>query len=259
MCLNVKSIKVEMKKEIYIPIFGIIAGEAILFYGQITIALWMDMVNILLITFIIIFSNLKIKEKNVLQSSTLLIILRTINVSIPRFFAPLLQYVLIYGIMFIPIYLIVKNQQISYKELGINFSRLYIYIPLAIIIGVITAIVEYKILSPMASMQKIITPNLIFLGIVMFMFIGIVEEMTFRSIFQTRIEKILGTRKSILLSGGIFGIMHSSYGILYEVLFVAMVGIIMGYIFHKTQSLPFIVSIHGVTNVILFGILPLTI
>lgn len=246
-----------MKKEISIPILGIIVGELLMFYDQISLGLGIHIVNLLIITFILMFSSLTIKEKNVLQSLTLLIILQMINLSMPQFFtAALVQYSLIYGIMFVPIYFTIKNQQIPYKELGINFSRLYYYLPLAILIGIVTAVVEYHILNPMALIQKIRASDIIFISIVMFIFVGIVEEIIFRSILQTRIEQVLGTGYGILLSGSIFGIMHASFGMLNEILFVTILGIVLGYIFHKTRSLPFIVSIHGATNVVLFGILP---
>ena len=68
-----------MKKEISIPILGIIVGELIMFYGQILTGLGIHIVNFLAIILIIIFSKLEIKEKNILQGLTLLIILRMIN------------------------------------------------------------------------------------------------------------------------------------------------------------------------------------
>lgn len=230
---------------------GLVAGELIMFYGNILAGLGIHIINLLVIVFIIIFSNLSLKEKNVLQSLTLLIILRMINLSMPPFFSGLLQYPLIYGIMFVPIYLTIKNQNISNKELGINFSRLYIYIPIAVIIGIITAMAEYRIINPIIRFSDIVS-----IPIIMFAFIGIVEEVIFRSIFQTRLEKIFGLRYGLLLTGGIFGIMHSRYEILNEILFAGIFGIIIGYIFQKTRNLFFTTSIHGTANVILFGILP---
>ena len=71
----------------------------------------------------------------------------------------------------------------------------------------------------------------------MFVFIGITEELIFRSILQTRFEKILGLRYGLLLTGGIFGMMHVSYGILDEILFAIIFGIFIGYIFQKTKNL----------------------
>lgn len=246
-----------MKKEISIPILGIITGEFIMFYGQILTGLGMHIINFLAIILIIIFSKLSLKEENVLQSLTLLILLRMINLSTPQFFTTsLVQYPLIYGVMFLPIYITIKNQQISYNDIGINFRKLYIYIPIAIGIGIIASIIEYRIIDPIGLITKIRFSDIALISMVMFFFVGFTEELIFRSILQTRLEKILGLRYGLLLTGGIFGILHMSYGILDEILFAIIFGIVLGYIFQKTRNLLFMTSIHGTTNVILFGILP---
>jgi membrane protease YdiL (CAAX protease family) len=91
----------------------------------------------------------------------------------------------------------------------------------------------------------------------MIVFIGSVEGIIFGPILQTRLIKVFGIRYGILLTGTIFGIMHSTYGIVNEILFATMFGIILGYIFQKTRSIPFTVSIIGIANIMLFGILPL--
>lgn len=240
---------------IYLPVLGIITGELAIFGDNIYYGLGIHIFNLLAIIFMIIFLSLDIRIKNVLQSLTLLIILRAINLSMPHLFTNVLsQYILIYGIMFIPIYSVIQNQQISYKELGMNFRKIYIYFPMALMIGSIMAIFEYKIL-PTSSINEIRFSNIIFISIVMFAFIGPVEELIFRSILQTRIEKVLGSSSGILLSGTTFGIMHPSYGT-NEIIFATVFGIILGYIFHKTRSLPFTVSTHGGANIILYGILP---
>lgn len=247
----------DMRKEISIPILGIMAGELIMFSGQILTGLGIHIVNFLAIILIIIFGKLPLKEKNVLQSLTLLILLRMINLSMPQFFtSTLTQYPLIYGIMFLPIYMVIKNQQISSNDIGINFRKLYIYIPIAIGIGIIAAIVEHRIIDPIGLIEKIRFSDIALMSIVMFAFIGITEELIFRSILQTRLEKILGLRYGLLLTGAIFGMMHVSYGILDEILFAIIFGVVIGYIFQKTQNLLLVTSIHGTANVALFGILP---
>lgn len=246
-----------LKKELYFPIIGIIDAELLMFYNQTIIGLGLHIINFLAIIFILIFGKLKEKEKNFLYSLTLVILLRMVNISTPQFFTNTLQqYPLIYGIMFVPIYLIIKEQQISSEELGINFKKLYIYIPIAILIGFIVAMSEYKILNPMAMISDMRISNIALIILVMFVFIATAEEFIFRSILQTRLEKVVGLRYGVLISGIIFGIMHASYGIISEIIFAGMFGIIMGYIFQKVRNLPFIISIHGTANVILFGILP---
>jgi len=245
-----------MKKEIYVPIFGIIAAEGLMFFDKIFQGLGIHIVNLFTIIFIIVFSSVRLEEKNILQSLILIIMLRIVNLSMPQFFTvAILQHSLIYGIMFIPIYHVINNQQISLKELGIDFRKLYIYLPVAIFIGIIIGLIEYKILSSISFIEEIKISSMILISIIMFVFIGPVEEIIFRSIIQTRIEKVFGSMSAILLSGGLFGVMHASYGMINEIMFTTMFGIVLSYIFYRTRNLPFIVTIHGTANVMSFGIL----
>lgn len=246
-----------MKKDFLPPflvIFAIIVGEMTLYIGDVLLGLVIHLLSLLAIIFKIIFGDLDIKIKNILQGLILVILLRAVNLSIPQFFTTTIQYSMIYGIMFIPIYMTIKNQNISAKDLGINFKKFHIYLPIAIILGSIIAVIEYKISNPIHLIEDVNIPNIIIIAILMFIFIGPVEEIIFRSILLSRVEKLFDPKYGILLSGGIFGIMHMSYGII-EILFTTIFGIILGDIFQKTRSLPFIVVTHGTANVILFVVL----
>nr|WP_255679874.1 CPBP family intramembrane glutamic endopeptidase [Methanosarcina sp. DH2] len=98
--------------------------------------------------------------------------------------------------------------------------------------------------------------NLLKLTIVMVFFVGLVEELIFRSVLQTRLENALGVWEAIIITSFLFGLMHSGYGTFQEILYTGFVGFIMGLAFYKTRSLPFIAVLHGFVNVFLFGILP---
>lgn len=247
-----------MKKEIYLPALGIAAGELMIFSGQVYAGLVIHIINLQAINLSLIFSNFQSDIKKVYQSLFLLLLMRIINIAIPQFFTTtLLWYPLVYGVMFIPIYLIIKNQHISLKELGLDFSRLWLYLPAAFVIGAGMAYLEYHILYPQPLIANIQFSNIVLITIVMFIFVGAVEELIFRSILQTRLEKALGLKYGLLLSGILFGIMHAGYGIINEILFASVFGIILGYLFQKTRSYPFILAIHGFANVLLFGILPI--
>lgn len=138
-----------MKKEIYIPTIGIVIGEFLLFYDNIYQGIGIHMINILTIILVIIFGNLSLEMKNVLQSLMLLPVLRIVGLSMPQLFTNYLQYLLIYGIMLTPIFLIIKNQWTSYKELGTNlsvhgspsFNRFYIYMPIVVLTAVMTIMI----------------------------------------------------------------------------------------------------------------------
>lgn len=246
-----------MKKNLYLSILGVVVGELMIFIGHFYTGMAIYIINLQAITIALIFRNYSLKIKNVLQSMLLLLLLRIISLAMPQFFtAALLWYPLTYGVMFIPVYLIVKNQEISLKEMGLDLRRLHIYLPAAILIGAIMAISEYSILRPASLIESINIPNLFLIIIVMFVFVAAIEELIFRSILLTRLEKVLGPNYGLLMSGILFGIMHAGYGIINEILFASLFGIVLGFIFQKTRSFPFILVIHGTANVLLFGILP---
>ncbi|NJD78606.1 MAG: CPBP family intramembrane metalloprotease [Candidatus Methanoperedens sp.] len=247
-----------MKKEMYLPILGIVVGEMMMFSGQVIIGLSIHIINLLAIILFLTFSNIFSGNKKILQSLVLVLLIRIINFAAPQFFTgDLLMYPLIYGIMFIPIYIIIKNQHISLNEMGIHFKHQSLFFPAALLIGSATAMLEYRILNPSALIQSLQLSNIIFIAIVMFFFVGTVEELMFRSILLTRLEEVFGLKSGLILSGFLFGIMHSVYGLVPEILFAGFFGLVIGYIFQRTRSFLFILTIHGTSNVLLYGILPI--
>jgi len=67
----------------------------------------------------------------------------------------------------------------------------------------------------------------------------------------------MGMFSGLIVASILFGVLHSGYGTFYEMLFVSLAGLIMGYIFQKTRSLPLIALTHGMVNIFLFGLIPL--
>ena len=90
----------------------------------------------------------------------------------------------------------------------------------------------------------------------MILFVALVEELLFRSLLQTALVKRDGTIIGIVVASVIFGAMSVGYGSYNEVLFATGAGIVFGFGYFKTKSLPFAVTMHGVNNIILFGVLP---
>ncbi len=63
--------------------------------------------------------------------------------------------------------------------------------------------------------------------------------------------------KGLLITGVLFGMMHSGYGSAYELALTGFAGIVIGYMFQRTGSLPLIALTHGFVNMFLFGLIPL--
>jgi len=247
-----------MKKEIYLPILGIAAGEIMMLSGHVYMGLVLHVINLQAITLALIFSDLSIEKKNLIQTLLLLLQMRILNLAMPQFFTTkLLWYPLVYGVMFISIYYVTKQQNITSKDIGIDFNRWYLYIPLALLIAAAMAMLEFRILDPVPLITNLKIQNLLLISIVMFIFVAAIEELIFRSLLQTRLQSVFGINKGLLLGAALFGIMHSGYGNVDEVLFATFFGAVLGFIFQKTRSFPFILIIHGTANVFLFGILPI--
>ena len=124
-------------------------------------------------------------------------------------------------------------------------------------LGLLLAEGEYLIIRTNSLIPDLSIFNLLMLSIVMIFFVGLVEEIIFRSILQNRLEMVLGNQAGLIFTSILFGLMHSGYGNIYEIIYASFVGLFIGYLFYRTRSLPLAAMIHGSINVFLFGIIPL--
>ncbi len=249
-----------------ITFFAILLAEALLFLKQFWLGLLVHVVNLIFIIGSVILAAylLKIKERvdrsslDYLQVIMLIPLLRILNVSMPVFFSlTVYWFPLIYAPMFIPIFIVSRSLGFTGEQLGINSRKIALFIPLGLLIGAVIGVIESLILSPAYLIPDLSWGNVLLLAIVMFFFVGLVEELVFRSIVQTRLEQLFGLNGGLLVAGLLFGVMHSGYSMFLEVVFAFSAGIFIGYLFQRTRSLLFITVIHGAINVFLFGIIPL--
>ena len=245
-------------KEIYvgIPIFTIAFAEMLIYSGRIKEAIWAHMILLMGLSLSITFMRNKEVHKTY-QALMLLPLLRLVNLSMPVFFdITLYSFLFIYAPLAVPVAITAVYQHLTREELGITFKRIWLYILLSVSIGAGIGVGEYMVIQTGYLIPDLSPLNLLKLTVVMVFFVGLVEEVIFRSVLQTRLNKIFGAWGGILLSSMLFGVMHSGYGTSYEVLYTFFVGVIIGYMFYKTRSLPLITLIHGVVNIFLFGIIP---
>lgn len=250
------------------PVVALFIGEILIYLGYPLYGMGIHIINLQFITLLIITEKkfLSVFEdqniKPFLQALILLLLLRIINMAVPILFVHNIYWIsIIYGIMFIPIYLLIIHQELNSKEMGLYCDKMYliplVYIPAALCIGIFLSWIEYLIIHPDPVISNLSISNLLVLIMIMFIIIPIVEELIFRSILQSRLEKILGMNHGLILASMLFGIMHSGYGMAGEIIFACLAGLLIGFIFQKTRCLPFIVIIHGTINVFVFGIFPL--
>ncbi|RXA19711.1 CPBP family intramembrane metalloprotease [Methanosarcina sp. MSH10X1] len=207
------------------------------------------------------FSTMFIKNEEIqktYQAFILLPILRLVDLSMPLFYEEkLYNLIFIYGLMAIPVSIAATNQGFTGSQLGMTFKKIGVYIPFSILVGLLLGAGEFLIVGENPLISDLSILNLLGLTIIMIFFVSPVEEIIFRSILQNRLEIVLGSREALVITSILFGLMHSGYGNISEILYISSVGAFLGYLFYKTRSLPLVTLIHGFMNVFFFGIIPL--
>ncbi len=162
-----------------------------------------------------------------------------------------------YSVMFIPIIAIIAHRKMSRYDLGLTGGlRLTYLIPTGALVGVGLGIIEYAILGNNPVIPNASASELIRLSIIMIFFVALVEELLFRVLLQQPLIERSGAVVGILITSVLFGAIHAIYGNVYELLFTAGAGVVFGVAFYKTKNLPFVVTMHAVDDILLYGVLP---
>lgn len=233
--------KIDVKNRIFvlIPILFIALAEFLIFAGKIEVAIWIHILIIIALS----ISHAVIKDLKIHKIYMGLIplpTLRLIDMSMPIFFETTsYTFIFIYGALIIPVVILLMDQLNSFEEGGITIKNFLPYTIIGVFIGLILGFqIQYS--NPYINFG-----NLFDFTFVIIFFVALVEELIFRTILQTRLEKSLGVKEAIVITGLLFGIMQSSSGTFYEIFYASFVGLIIGFIFYMTRSLLFIVILHG--------------
>ncbi|HII80340.1 MAG TPA: CPBP family intramembrane metalloprotease [Methanosarcina sp.] len=238
------------------PVIAIAFAELLIFTGRIKEAAAVYTLLLITLSFSIIISK-ELGIRKVHQALILLPILRLVNLSMPIFFETnLYSFIFMYVPMTIPITIIAVHQEIPGEKARDLLKKMGIYLPFSLLAGLLFAEAEYLIIQPRPLIPDLSPVNLLELIIIMIFVVSLIEELIFRGIIQTRLEEFLGPAGGVLLASLLFGIMHSSYGTLYEIAYTFLAGGILGYFFYRTKSLSLVVMVHGFINIFLFGLIP---
>ncbi|KGK98131.1 CAAX protease [Methanococcoides methylutens] len=241
---------------IAIPSLMIIIAEMSLFSGMTKFTIWTHLILLTMLTLSTMIFNDK-NRQHIAYAFILLSLLRILNLSMPVFFEMTLHsYVFIYATLAIPIYILVKDQNISLSHLGINKNIRYYDLPLVLIASIVIAAGEFFIIKPGYLIPDISLLNLLKISIIMIFFVGLIEELVFRSILQTKLEEMIGKYQGLVLATILFAVMHSGYGTPYEIAFSGFAGFVLGTMYLIRRNLFLVTMTQGFVNILLFGLLP---
>lgn len=223
----------------------------------------------ILILVALLLNSILVNSQNVTYLLQSLMVVPTIRII--GLFLPILQInpILWLPIIAIPIFIscivIMRNQKLSLKDVGLSWGRLIwnginlggISIQLIIgFTGVLTGIWEYFILRPDPLIQQF-TPTLIIgTGLILLISAGLAEELLFRGIIQRNAINATSTVFALIYVSLLFTTMNIGWLSIPDLLFVFILGIGYGYCVIKTKSIFGVSLAHGLTNVLLFVVMP---
>ena len=238
-------------------VIAIAITEYIFAYWDVRIGIVLALFTALGIYFVISLKDMSVQVVNSAESLALVPIYILFTSSLPWFFlnqAYLLPcvYAAIMGICFYYIH----EKKLSFDELGFKKEKFLKYALLGALIGIPFGTIEYLILKPAPAFPAFEIEHLLIDLVQMILFVGMGEEILFRGLIQRDLTHTFGPAVGILLATSVFTAMHLTWRSVPELVFVFFVGLVLGYLYYKTESLTAPILAHGIGNTILVGILP---
>ncbi len=143
----------------------------------------------------------------------------------------------------------------SRADIGLTLKGLPLQLLVAVT-GVTLGYVEYLILRPAPLAPRFDLQNVWLPALILFVCTGFAEELVFRGLMQRAATEKLGTMGGILYVATLFAVLHVGYQSLSDVAFVFVVALFFGLVVAHTRSIVGVSLAHGLTNVLLFLIMP---
>ncbi len=196
------------------------------------------------------------RYRRLILSLALVPLVRIISLGMPLVNIPqILWYPLVYSSLLVAVIAVVRILGMRAREVGFSFGSLPVQLAVGLS-GFLFGVVEYLILTPEPmiielSWRGVWLPALIFL-----LCTGFVEEFIFRGVLQRTAVEVFGGWWGIIYVSLLFTVMHIGFLSLIDVVFVFFVALFFGWVVKKTGSLFGVTLAHGITNIMLYLVVP---
>lgn len=132
--------------------------------------------------------------------------------------------------------------------------------PLEIVValsGILFGVMEYHILQPGAIATGLGFRQLAAPVLILFVSTGLLEELLFRGLIQRYATESMNEWVAIGVVTVFFAVLHIGWHSWVDVLFVGSVGLFYSLVVRRTKSIVGVTVSHGVTNSVLFLVMPL--
>jgi len=184
-------------------------------------------------------------------------LIRLLSLSLPLAGIPIVYW---YFLTSIPLFAaaIMIAQALSYtpRSIGLQIRRQQLPLQLAVAcIGFVLGYMEYEILRPQPLVRSFSLQEIWLPALVLLVSTGFAEELLFRGLMQRAATHVLGGA-GIPYVAVVFAVLHVGYKSFADVVFVFVVALLFGWIVAKTHTLLGVTLAHGLTNSMLFLVMP---
>ena len=164
------------------------------------------------------------------------------------------RYLIIYPPLFLAAWVAMHRLNFTTIKTGLTLQKLPVQL-LVGLSGIIFGIGEYLILRPEPMISEPTIARVLLAALVLGAGTGFVEEFVFRGVIQRASMETLGVWGLVYVAL-LFAILHMIHNSLLDIVFVFGVALFFGWVVKKTGSLLGVTIAHGITNIILFLIIP---
>lgn len=187
---------------------------------------------------------------------TLAPLIRLLSLSVPLQGIPLRYwYALVGAPLFLATFLVQRYVGLRGRDIGLTLRRW----PRELLVGAsgfILGYVEYLILRPAPLIPALTFEHFWLPALILLVFTGLLEELIFRGLMQSAGLPVMGRWPGIFYISAIFAILHFGYRSVLDVVFVFGASVFFSVVVLRTGSLLGVTLAHGVTNIVLFLVLP---
>ncbi len=182
-------------------------------------------------------------------------LIRLLSMGLPLVNLPQMSWYFLVSVpLFISCGMLIRLLRYSRADLGLRWGNLGLQ-GLIVLLGLALGALEYAILRPQPLIAALSWQQLVIPALILLVCTGFCEELIFRGVMQRAAYAALG-RWAIIYVAAIFAVLHIGYRSFADLLLVFVVGVVFGLIVQRTGSLLGVTLAHGLTNIMLFLVMP---
>jgi len=194
-------------------------------------------------------------HRPLLLSLALVPLVRIISLCMPLADIPQIWwYLIIYTPLLAAAIVVMRILNYRPEQVGLTFKRFPVQL-VVMLTGVVFGVAEYFILAPEAMVAELTWQEVWLPALILLLGAGFVEEFIFRGVLQRSAVEAFGGWGVIYVSL-LFAILHIGFLSWIDVVFVFVIALFFGWVVKKTGSLLGVTLSHGITNIVLYLVVP---